>query len=80
MSMDIFREYYEQQEQEREFFARENYYRELAEQTEREIEIDAKEEEYLQLEHECMNLKDPIHVGNCDCKPRPELTDDEIPF
>lgn len=79
MSVDFLREYYEQQEQEREFFARENYYRELAEQIKREDERDAEEQEYFRLEHECMNLKKPVMLGVCDCMPL-ELTDDEIPF
>ena len=80
MSMDIFREYYEQQEQEKEFFAYANYYNELAEQSRKELEREAMESEYYELEHQCMNLKDPVHVSVCDCRPRPELTDDEIPF
>lgn len=80
MSMDIFREYYEQQEQEREFFAYSNYYNELAEQSRKELEREAIEREYYELEYQCMNLREPIHVGVCDCRPRPELTSDEIPF
>lgn len=77
MSLDIFREYYEQQEQEREFFESLNPYRELAEQTERELENDAKWDEFLRNEEEALNLKKPI--TSCYEKDARKLLE-EIPF